>query len=468
MKRITIVLAWAMMILSNFGPASAIPVGNNVEYIPPPRNLGINILAPLAKLDVNGQVLIRGGNPSNGLVLTALDSNGLAAWEAIPMVSSDFTDANLFGLTTVKNNLAFDLAAQILGPVTLNGDLALKNSTVTGLLVDGLLKAENINANGTISSSGGFDGDGFGLENLDANAINGVVANANNATNLIAGGTIADTSIEGIVDFGMGYLEGALLNGTTSFDGELVFTNSSVFNGEGLTFKNVDFGGVAGNIGNATTASSANFATDAQNLIAGGTIADTSIEGVIDFGTGSLEGAKLGGTSTFDGSLVFEAGSSFNGTNLSFTNIDLVGNVGNVGNADTANTANLALSLSPGVTLADITATTFAMGASPAPVDINETDGVSPITSIVRIQGDGVPVDLAATIYPIQAGFADGQILILRGVNDTNTVTFHAGDHLVLNMGVRFIMGLRDTLTLVYDSQTDEWIEISRSDTNNL
>jgi hypothetical protein len=44
-------------------------------------NLGIGVSAPTARLDVNGTVRIRGGNPSVGDVLTAIDANGNAEWK---------------------------------------------------------------------------------------------------------------------------------------------------------------------------------------------------------------------------------------------------------------------------------------------------------------------------------------------------------------------------------------------------
>jgi hypothetical protein len=43
-------------------------------------NVGINTTAPTQKLDVDGQVRIRGGSPAPGMVLTAIDANGNANW----------------------------------------------------------------------------------------------------------------------------------------------------------------------------------------------------------------------------------------------------------------------------------------------------------------------------------------------------------------------------------------------------
>ncbi len=45
-------------------------------------NVGIGTTTPSTKLDVNGQIKIKGGNPAPGLLLTAVDTNGTAVWTA--------------------------------------------------------------------------------------------------------------------------------------------------------------------------------------------------------------------------------------------------------------------------------------------------------------------------------------------------------------------------------------------------
>jgi hypothetical protein len=44
-------------------------------------NTGIGTSAPTAKLDLNGSLRIRGGNPAAGSVLTSIDANGNAVWK---------------------------------------------------------------------------------------------------------------------------------------------------------------------------------------------------------------------------------------------------------------------------------------------------------------------------------------------------------------------------------------------------
>ena len=63
---------------------------NNVEQmrIATNGNVGIGTSTPAAKLDINGQIKIQGGNPGGGKVLTS-DANGLATWQ-MPGVDSQW------------------------------------------------------------------------------------------------------------------------------------------------------------------------------------------------------------------------------------------------------------------------------------------------------------------------------------------------------------------------------------------
>jgi hypothetical protein len=53
-------------------------------------NLGIGTPAPSTRLDVNGQLRIRGGDPAAGKVLTS-DANGLATWQAAQSIKTTQT-----------------------------------------------------------------------------------------------------------------------------------------------------------------------------------------------------------------------------------------------------------------------------------------------------------------------------------------------------------------------------------------
>jgi len=63
-------------------------------------NTGIGVTDPTQKLDVNGQVRIRGGSPGEGKVLTS-SANGTATWESLAAVTNHWT---LAGTTLMNNN----------------------------------------------------------------------------------------------------------------------------------------------------------------------------------------------------------------------------------------------------------------------------------------------------------------------------------------------------------------------------
>jgi len=60
------------------------------------------------------------------------------------------------------------------------------------------------------------------------------------------------------------------------------------------------------------------------------------------------------------------------------------------------------------------------------------------------------------------------QIVVFLGTSDTNTVTLQdesnlAGSKLELSGAVDITLGLEDTLTLIYNTVTESWVELSRS-----
>jgi hypothetical protein len=91
--------------------------------------------------------------------------------------------------------------------------------------------------------------------------------------------------------------------------------------------------------------------------------------------------------------------------------------------------------------------------------------GITANRSYVRVVGDGGPITITANPQISVSGtLQDGQILILKGTSDVNTVTIVEGNGVSLESGVNFTLGSKDVLHLIYDSVDTEWIEISRSD----
>jgi hypothetical protein len=97
------------------------------------------------------------------------------------------------------------------------------------------------------------------------------------------------------------------------------------------------------------------------------------------------------------------------------------------------------------------------------PSDSTYIDAVTGITitnATMRIQGNGGPVVITASPQIAPAG-TDGQIVLLHGDHDVNTVTLHDGDGLHLHSGSVLIMGEHDHLFLQYDAGSSLWEEVS-------
>jgi len=92
----------------------------------------------------------------------------------------------------------------------------------------------------------------------------------------------------------------------------------------------------------------------------------------------------------------------------------------------------------------------------------NDTSIVVAYT-LVRVAGDGGATVLD-TDPAIADGGKDGQILILQGTHDTNTVQIADACNTALSGNVAFTLGLGDTLSLVWDAGSSIWWELSRSD----
>lgn len=189
---------------------------------------------------------------------------------------------------------------------------------------------------------------------------------------------------------------------------------------------------------------------------------------IIDFNNGSLAGIPNISSDTTSNGLTLNGltASSLVATDASkkltsVTSISL--DSGNVGIGISSTSAKLHVN---GDLIADsfngsIISSTTTFGTS-SNTNITAGGGVTVTKSIMKVQGSGGAVTLSAN--PQVADGSDGQLLVLKGLSDTNTITFIDGNGLSLTDGLSFTLGSKDTLTLIYDSGDDEWIEISRSD----
>jgi len=91
---------------------------------------------------------------------------------------------------------------------------------------------------------------------------------------------------------------------------------------------------------------------------------------------------------------------------------------------------------------------------------------VLPNAAKIKVVGNGGAVALVAT-PTITSPASDGQLLIIQGTSDVNTVTFQdesalAGSMLELGAASR-LLGLGDILVLTWDSTDSKWYEVSFS-----
>lgn len=90
---------------------------------------------------------------------------------------------------------------------------------------------------------------------------------------------------------------------------------------------------------------------------------------------------------------------------------------------------------------------------------ITAAGGITVTKAIMRVAGDGGAIDITANPQ-IVAG-TDGQVVIIQGTHDTNTVTLDDGTGLALS--AQCVLAAQDNITLMYDSGDSEWIETSRT-----
>jgi hypothetical protein len=114
---------------NNFQGDMTIHPGGNI-------GIGLGINPPTARLDVNGQVRIRGGSPGVGKVLTS-DANGVAAWQptSIPLPYSgslSYPNQSVFTVTNLATNGYSAIQGYAMGNTTGLAGLADQGTGVLG------------------------------------------------------------------------------------------------------------------------------------------------------------------------------------------------------------------------------------------------------------------------------------------------------------------------------------------------
>ena len=112
-----------------------------------------------------------------------------------------------------------------------------------------------------------------------------------------------------------------------------------------------------------------------------------------------------------------------------------------------------------------------AVGSASAGYSVESIAAAAQITNVTDkdvqyrpVVGNGGAVSASTTPFGTGAGWGNGDQIVLRGTNDTNTVQITHNDAAggaILNGNA--ILGANDILTLIYDSADNRWIEVSRN-----
>ncbi|MCE2928930.1 MAG: hypothetical protein LW817_04790, partial [Candidatus Caenarcaniphilales bacterium] len=350
------------------------------------NRMGIGTNNPSQKLDINGQVRIRGGNPLPNYILAAIDNAGNGRWmSASALLNNGGAFLNALNDAISDNNYNLFLG---------NG-AGLVHSGVrnTGLGIDAMR---------TITSGNGNTALGF-------KAANGMTSGSNNI------------------------FIGSLVNGSSA-------TASNELNIGNAIFGNLSNGNIGIGVQNPN-----NF----KLQVAGNVGPQT--DSTHDLGSPTIRWAN-------------SYSDNFNGATANITTISTTTLTGvNATFTGTVNGSSLVVDDATVNTL--LTVKGLANFSPSAVVSISSGSGVNAIANtILRVQGNGGPVTISANPQITTTSINDGQILIIKGTSDTNTVTITNGSGVSLSDGLAFTLGQRDTITLYYDAVDNLWTEINRSD----
>ncbi len=275
-----------MLLLSNLAPAMAVSIGNNIEYIPDPRNFGIGTIDPQAKLDVDGDAIIRGslsiidGTHGDLKVLTS-DQFGKATWTNIATTTSGLDFSNFVANMTLDKNTNVDLATFNLN---YGSDLFVLNSSLGNIGVgtnnpaDAKLQvAGDVKANNFLIGNVGL---GFANSRLELTGGNFGLTGSLSAGNLGIGVDIPETALQ------VGALAAGDAIDFAGADGVYIAKNlevDGVIYGEGTGITGLS---ATNFTDNSITAASAGLADKAKTLVdpdGSVTLATTTATGGINF-----------------------------------------------------------------------------------------------------------------------------------------------------------------------------------------
>jgi len=97
---------------------------------------------------------------------------------------------------------------------------------------------------------------------------------------------------------------------------------------------------------------------------------------------------------------------------------------------------------------------------SAASTELSASGTLTPTASLHRVYSDGGAVTLDGTTA-IADGSKDGQILVVEGTSDTNTVKIPTGANTDLNGSITLTQG--DVIYLAWNDTRSLWVEIHRN-----
>ncbi len=349
------------------------------------------------------------------------------------------------GIGFVNPRVKLDVNGTILG-VTINGGTANFTGTVTANAFVGSgagitnLNASNVSSGVLGSTYGGTGINNAGSFTYGANNITFTTAGVTSLT-LPTAGTLA--TLAGTETLRNKTLEAPVINGRA------LFTNNSIaqFNGSVL---------IPGGAGvNKVLTSDANGSASWQDVSSLPSGDSATIDGLdsTQFLRSDASDSYTSGTLTFDAGTIVD----INSTTVSIADI----NISLDGASTTFTQTTGAIQMIPA------SGSTFAVNGSltlvPSSIALISAGSSIPVAnSIVKIAGNGGAVNI--DYDPQITDGVHGQIIILRGTSNTNTVTLEELNGLALTDGLSFVLGNKDTMSLMYDAGDDQWIEISRSD----